>query len=219
LRFFIFFAIISFLGDSLLLKTQLFITQYDIKSKGAMEEDELRVLVEKAKALDREAFGRIYDIFYNRIYKYIYYRVGNVTDAEDLAAQTFTGALKTIVNFNWRGPSFASWLFRIAGNRVVDHYRRSGRSVMEPLEKAGKISSGDDTSVKVLNRLDFETAQVAIGKLPPVQQQVLVLKFINDFTNKEIAATIGKSESAVKSLQFRAIRGLRVLLGGEQDED
>lgn len=190
-----------------------------LKEKVVVEEqDELRQLIEKAKVLDREAFGRIYDIFYDRIYKYTYFKVGNLTEAEDLTAQTFTGALKAIENFTWQGSSFASWLFRIANNVVVDYYRAAGRYGKEPLEDHLSLAGSVDPVKTAIDNISFAKAQAAIAGLPEEQRQVVILKFISDMSNSETAKVMGKTEGAIKSLQFRALENLRRLLKSEKDE-
>lgn len=182
------------------------------------DENELRLIVDKARNHDREAFGMIYDMFYDRIYKYVFFKVGNMTEAEDLASQTFAGALKTISNFSWRGSTFASWLFRIANNVVVDYFRRQGRVMNEPIEEHLEIVADVDPAKAAIDNLTFEKVQTAIAKLPKDQQQVVILKYMSNLSNKEAAQVLDRTIGAVKALQFRALENLRIILGSEINE-
>lgn len=179
------------------------------------ENDELKGLVEKAGQRDSEAFGRIYDIYYERIYRFAYYKVGNVADAEDIAAQTFAGALRTIANFKWTGSSFDSWLFRIANNVTVDMYRKRGRARFEPIDDHMSLAAASDTSSEAIVGVEHTRVRKLIDDLPEEQKRVLILKFIVGMSNKEVGSSIDKSEGAVKALQFRGLSRLRAMLQEE----
>lgn len=181
------------------------------------EDDELRALVDKARLQDREAFGRIYDMYYERIYRFAYYKVCNISDAEDIAAQTFTGALRTIANFKWTGSSFDSWLFRIAHNVTVDTYRRNGRAKFEPVDDHLTIAAASDTSAEAIGRAEHARVRKLIDRLPEEQRRVLILKFIVGMSNKEVGAAIDKTAGAIKALQFRGLNALRATLREEGD--
>lgn len=179
------------------------------------ENDELETLVEKARLQDSEAFGRIYDIYYERIYRFAYYKVGNVADAEDIAAQTFAGALRTIANFRWTGSSFDSWLFRIANNVTIDLYRKMGKAKLEPIDEHMTIAAASDTSAEAIGGVEHSRVRGLIDELPEEQKRVLILKFIVGMSNKEVGTSIDKSEGAVKALQFRGLSRLRAMLREE----
>lgn len=179
----------------------------------SQEENDLRQLVDRAKEYDREAFGRLFDMYYDRVYRYAYYKVGNVADAEDIASQTFAGALRTIANFQWRSSTFDSWLFRIAANVAVDTYRKNGRARLEPVEEHLDIASTHDTAEKAISALRMKELRELIDELPEEQGKVLVLRFVCGLSNREVAAAIDKTEGAVKALQFRGLDNLRKLIG------
>jgi len=181
------------------------------------EDDELRTLVDRARSQDREAFGLIYDMYYERIYRFAYYKIGNVADAEDIAAQTFTGALRTIANFKWTGSSFDSWLFRIAHNVTVDTYRRNGKAKLEPVDEHLTIASASDTSSEAIGRVEHARVRKLIDRLPDEQKRVLILKFIVGMSNKEVGAAINKTAGAIKALQFRGLNTLKATLREEGD--
>ena len=191
----------------------------DINGNGMIDESTMtRELVDRARNLDSEAFGQLYDMYYDNIYKYTYFKCGNQADAEDLASQVFTGALRTIQNFSWREATFASWLFRIAHNVVVDHWRKRGQGATEPIENHIGIADGTDVARTVVKSLQYEKVRLAMGLLAEDQSQVLTLRFINGLSIQETAAALGKTAGAIKAQQFRAVAKLRELLVGEVDE-
>jgi len=185
-----------------------------------MAEDtiETKELVERAKNMDADAFGQLYDMYYENIFKYAFFKTGNAADGEDLASQVFSGALKNIRNFSWNGSSFASWLFRIAHNVVVDHWRKRGQVVIEPIDDHLGLAGGTDVAKTVIGRLQLEKLQAALGQLPDEQSKVVVLRFINGLSAKETAHTMGKTVGAIKAQQFRAVERLRDIMAGELGE-
>jgi RNA polymerase sigma-70 factor (ECF subfamily) len=163
---------------------------------------------------DPEAFGQIYDIYFPRIYSYIYRRVGDRSLAEDLTSDTFFRALKAIKTFEWRGMPFSAWLYRIAGNTVTDHFRSLRESV--PLEDQwGLQDQAEGPEAAALRSDRAEEVLRAVKTLSPDQQDVVLLRFQGDLRLKEIADIVGKSEGAVKALMFRALHTLRGRLKGE----
>lgn len=191
----------------------------DINGNSMIDESTMtKELVDRARNLDPEAFGQLYDMYYDSIYKYAYFKCGNQADAEDLASQVFTGALRTIKNFSWRKATFASWLFRIAHNVVVDYWRKRGQSVTEPIENHAGIADGTDVARTVVKSLQYEKVRLAMGLLADDQSQVLTLRFINGLSIQETASALDKTVGAIKAQQFRAVAKLRELLAGEVDE-
>ncbi len=184
----------------------------------AEDSDEIKALVEQAKRLDSDAFATIYDMYYENIYKYAYFKTGSAHDAEDLASQVFAGALKTIGNFTFGGSTFASWLFRIAHNVVVDYWRKRGQAETEPIEDHVGLAHGGDTARTVIANLQYEKLQAALAILPEDQSRVIVLRFISGLSAKETAAVMGKTVGAIKAQQFRAIDKLKELMAGEIDD-
>lgn len=164
-------------------------------------------LVEAAKT-DMEAFAKLYDLHFDRIYSYAYHRTRSHQDAEDVTAQTFQQALEHIGSFQWRGVPFAAWLYRIASNIVAGRYRR--RLPETHLEEAYDLA-GADPSPEDAAMLSEQAGELreSVATLPPSQQQAVVLKFAQGLRNREIGEIMGCSEGAVKQLIHRALVGLR----------
>jgi RNA polymerase sigma-70 factor (ECF subfamily) len=170
---------------------------------------DLRVLVERAKAGRREAVEALYVEHFDQIYAYLAVSVGNRQDAEDLTVQTFVRMIESIDRFEWQSTPFVAWLFRIARNLAIDHFRASKRwqptdDVPEPY--GSESPSAEDQAVSRAGRRE---ALEAIGSLPHAQRQVLTLKFLFSFSNAEAAAILDKTEGAVKALQHRALASLQ----------
>ncbi len=182
------------------------------------QDDEISFLVDRAKE-DPRAFAEIYEAFFEKIYNYVRYKVSNPTDAEDITELVFLRALESISGFKWKGYPFSSWLFRIAHNQVVDHFRATSRRSFSSIDDSeAALDSGVNIEAEFDLKDDAKMIQAAIIKLPPDQQDVVILKFIDGLTNLEVAKIIGKSEGAVKSLQHRAMRNLRKILGSSENE-
>ena len=145
---------------------------------------------------------------FDRIYSYLHLTVGNRQDAEDLTNQTFIRMLESIDRFEWRKAPVSAWLFRIAHNAAIDHFRarRRWRSEEEPGEPGEAQGSAEDEAI---DSLGHRSMLAMIRSLSPDQQQVLTLKFVFDFSNRETATILGKTEGAVKSLQHRALASLQ----------
>lgn len=184
-----------------------------------MDEEKLRELVERAKNRDVEAFGSLYDFYVSGIYRYTYYRVGSKEDAEDLTEEVFLKALEAIGRFTWREVPFSAWLYRIARNTVVDHFRRKTRRVQVVLEEGVMAPETTEPVALVAAKLSQEEVQRAISRLTDDQQQVVILKFFVGLSNSEVANFIGKTEGAVKALQHRALESLSKILRGSQGDE
>jgi RNA polymerase sigma-70 factor, ECF subfamily len=169
----------------------------------------VRRLVARAKEGDRAALERLYLIHFDRIYGYLQLSVGNRHDAEDLTNQTFIKMLESIDRFVWRQAPFSAWLFRIAHNLAMDHFRSGRRWQYEeapPEHSASLEPSAEDEALAMIGR---ESMLGMIGSLSEDQQQVLTLKFVFNFSNGEVATILGKTEGAIKSLQHRALASLQ----------
>ena len=169
---------------------------------------DLRALVERAKAGRREAVEALYLEHFDQIYAYLAVTVENRHDAEDLTIQTFVRMIESIDRFEWQSTPFVAWLFRIARNLAIDHFRASKRwqpSEQVPEQFGSEVPSAED---QALSRADRRGMIEAIGSLPRAQQQVLTLKFVFSFSNAEAAAILDKTEGAVKALQHRALASL-----------
>jgi RNA polymerase sigma-70 factor (ECF subfamily) len=173
----------------------------------AMQEQERR-LVERAQGGDSEALEQLYLLHFDRIYSYLHMSVGNRHDAEDLTTQTFLKMLEAIPRFRWRSAPFSAWLFRIAHNLAMDHFRSHRRwqpeaDVPEPHEDEPSAEAAAMQSIGRQSMLEL------IDDLSPEQKQVLTLKFVFSFANADVATILDKTEGAVKSLQHRALASLQ----------
>lgn len=166
-------------------------------------------LIERAKH-DPEAFGILYERYVDKIYSYIYYKVGNEEDAEDLTAKTFLRALRHIRNYQDRGVPFYAWLHRIAHNLVANWLRDRSRRKVIPLGILTPRPSDAPEPDEVLEEEERKQAVLtAIRRLPQDRQELLYLKFVERLTNQEIGQIMGKTESAIKSLYHRTLVVLR----------
>lgn len=172
-------------------------------------EDEL---IEAAKT-DPEVFGLLYERYVNKIYNYIYYRTSNHEDAEDLTAKVFHKALGHIGNYKNKGRPFSAWLYRIAHNLVANWHRDQKKRTTISLDDINLTSKKKDHPFHSTAKSE-EVALLleAIQKLPPVRQQLLILKFVEGESNAEIGRILNRSEGAVKSLYHRTLLSLKELL-------
>jgi RNA polymerase sigma-70 factor (ECF subfamily) len=168
-------------------------------------------IIKSAVAGEASAFGLLYDHYQPKIYRFVYIKVGRREEAEDLTHQVFLSAWENIENYKHLGFPFSSWLYQIARNEVIDYYR-TRKSAVE-LEKVDAESFDPPTAELALERkFELEHIKRAIQKLKPEHQDVLIMRFVEDLSPKEIAAALGKTEGAVKLLQHRALKNLKTLL-------
>jgi RNA polymerase sigma-70 factor (ECF subfamily) len=166
-------------------------------------------LVERAKS-DPEAFGELYERHVVPIYNYVYYRIGNHQDAEDLTARVFHRALRHIANYTQRGLPFSAWLYRIAHNLVANWHRDRGRRTLLPLDDFVARALYDEAPETIAeNREEEDYLLEAIRRLPDDRQELLILKFVDHLPNAEIGAIMDRSEGAIKSLYHRTLIALR----------
>ena len=177
--------------------------------RAGSENGGIRGLVERAQGGDREALEELYLLHFDRIYSYLHMSVGSRHDAEDLTTQTFVKMLESIGRFRWQSVPFSAWLFRIAHNLAMDHFRSKRR--WQPEEEVPEPAGVEETSAEdqALASIGDASLLDLIARLSPEQQQVLTLKFVFRFSNGEAAAILGKTEGAVKSLQHRALSSLQ----------
>jgi RNA polymerase sigma-70 factor, ECF subfamily len=172
-------------------------------------------LVRGAMARDQKAFAALYDRFADRLYQYAYYRVSSATDAEDLTQQIFLQAWRAIDRYQPTGAPFLAWLFRIAHNVVISHYRRRRDEVY--LDTEMPVPDTRDGPGEILQmELDGEEVRRTILRLKPDHQQVIILRFVEELGYPEVAAAMEKSESTVRVLQYRALREMRRLMGARE---
>jgi RNA polymerase sigma-70 factor (ECF subfamily) len=169
----------------------------------------IRKLVEQAQQGDRAALEELYLIHFDRIYGYLHITVGNRHDAEDLTTQTFLKMLESIGRFRWQSAPFSAWLFRIAHNLSMDHFRAHHRWQPEAEVPEPHGSEEPSAELEAMRSIGRQSMLELIDKLSLEQQQVLTLKFVFNFANADIAKILDKTEGAVKSLQHRALAALQ----------
>ncbi|HEV8134838.1 MAG TPA: RNA polymerase sigma factor [Pyrinomonadaceae bacterium] len=169
----------------------------------ATESDE-KLLIEAAQK-DPSRFAELYELHFDRVYAYVARRVRDRAETQDLTAHVFQQALANLGKFKWRGAPFAAWLYRIASNAIADHARRNMRETND-------LQSATETTAASVDLEDVERrARLfrAVDKLPDDQRRVIVLRFGEEKSIKEIADELGRSEGAIKQLQFRGLENLR----------
>jgi RNA polymerase sigma-70 factor (ECF subfamily) len=171
-------------------------------------------LIERAKQ-DKEAFGQLYESYAGRIYSYVYYRTGNVAEAEDLTARIFFRALSHIGNYDDRGIPFSAWLYRIAHNLVANWHRDRSRRKIISLDDIAQWRVHEENPELATQLTEDKSALLAaVRRLPADRQELLILKFVERLSNSEIGTIMGRSEGAIKSLYHRTLMSLRDELGG-----
>jgi RNA polymerase sigma-70 factor (ECF subfamily) len=162
------------------------------------------------------SFAPLYDHYFPKIYNYIYHRVQDSQLAEDLVAETFYKALSNIHKFKWQGQgySFASWLYTIARNQVIDQFRRREPLLLDEGSWEFITPGSGNPEDKVLRDVTREELLKAIQTLSPNQQDALLLRFQEGLKIKEIASVLDKKEGAIKALLFRGLKSLRKKLEG-----
>jgi RNA polymerase sigma-70 factor (ECF subfamily) len=181
-----------------------------LSSTDPQKEANDRLLVEAAQK-DPTMFGELYENNFYRVYAFVARRVRNRTEAEDLTSEVFQKALANLPRYKWKGLPFVAWLLRIAANTIADRAKHSAREsnvseVPEALEQADQQPALED---------DEKRAQLynQVQSLPADQQRVIVMRFAEEKSIREIAEELGRTEGAVKQLQFRGLQNLRTSLG------
>ena len=176
------------------------------------DDPEVVELVNRAIARDAAAFGELYDRYLERVYRYLYFRLGSQPEAEDLSEQVFLKAWEAMGRFRWQGRPFLAWLYRLTHNVLIDHHRskRPTTSLNDPERPLDLVSEA--AAVELTQRLDAHVLAAGIRELTPEQQQVIVLKFVDGMENAQIAQVMDKREGAIRALQLRALLSLRRVL-------
>jgi RNA polymerase sigma-70 factor (ECF subfamily) len=170
----------------------------------AQETDTAERLAIEAAQKDPARFAELYESNFDRVYAYIARRVLNRHEAEDLTSEVFHQALAGLPHFEWRGVPFAAWLYRIAANSIIDRSKRAAK-------EQGILPTTEGTSEQVnIEEIDQRARLFQlVDRLPTDQRRVIVMRFADDKSLREIAQALGRSEGAVKQLQFRALQNLR----------
>ncbi len=184
----------------------------------ATSKDDLSKVIMQAQQGDQRAFDTIYDRFADALFRYVYARCGDASVAEDLVGDLWVRVVERLASFRLPpsgvDPAFAAWLYRIAHNLVIDHFRRksSGNVPLDP-----SISDKEPTPDEhAMSNDERRTLHAAIARLTPDQREVVLLRFIEERSNAEVASLTGRSEGAVKVMQHRALGALAKLLGGSR---
>jgi len=169
-------------------------------------------LIKDAIRGNSSAFGVLYDHYQPMIYRFVLVKVGSREEAEDLTHQTFLSAWQNVRTYKHRGHPFSSWLYQIARNQVIDHYRsKKGDVSIEAVDPEYFVAPAS-ASVDLTSKLEMEKVQRAVRQLKPDYQDVIIMRFIEDISLKETAAAMKKSEGAIKLIQHRAIKELQKIL-------
>ncbi|MBI5152134.1 RNA polymerase sigma factor [Candidatus Peregrinibacteria bacterium] len=193
-------------------------------AKSEDKQKEIEKLALQAQKGDSAAFGKLYDIFAESIYRYVFFRVSNEQDAADLTETVFLKAWENLHQYRAvrlrrtqahtnSSPtnSFSAWIFRIAHNLVIDHYRL-GKQIEELTEDYMDERVGHHPIEKAEQALSSDNLKRALTGLKENYRQIIVLKYINDLSNEEIADVLKKNEGSVRILQFRALKALKKIL-------
>ena len=171
--------------------------------------ERIRALVDLARAGDTEAFGQLYDHYVAGVYRLAYYRLGSKQLAEDITAETFVRALRSISSFTWQGKDFGAWLTTIARNLITDHYKSSRQRLELVVDAVPERSdAGPGPEAEVLAALSSADIMRAVQTLPPEQRDCVLMRFMEGLSIAETAQVLDRSEGAIKQLQLRAVRNL-----------
>lgn len=176
-------------------------------------------LVVRAQKGDVDAVGELYDRHHTHIFRYVWSRLGQQHGAEDLTGEVFMKMLVALPSYRPGATPFRAWLYRIARNMLVDHYRKE-RGMMTMLSEETQqqdVTEHDPPSV-VEEQLAAERVQQALTRLERSQREVVVLRFLSGLSLREVALTLNKSESAIKALQHRGLAALRLAMQQDQEE-
>lgn len=168
--------------------------------------------IENAIKGEASAFGLLYDKYQPQIYRFIYLKVGHREEAEDLCHQVFLNAWQNIERYEFKGFPFSTWLYSIARNKIIDYYRIK-KNFLDinnyEIEENGK------TNAEIIDfKINIENVKTAILNIPQIEQDVIIMRFVEDMQPKEIAAILNKSEVSVRQIQHKAIKKLKEILNG-----
>ena len=173
-----------------------------------------KTLIEKSKK-DKKAFGELYDRYIDKIYNFVYYHVDYKEVAEDSTSEIFERALANLDNFKQREVPFSAWLYKIAKNKIIDHYRKK-KDVLLDDQKSANLKDKNPGPEKLLYKKQRKkNLRTAVSSLPFDQKQAVILRYQEEMKIKEIAKILDRSEGAVKLLLNRAIKNLRRELNGQ----
>jgi RNA polymerase sigma-70 factor (ECF subfamily) len=177
-------------------------------------------LIKKCRAGDAAAFAELYDIYSEKIFRYIKLKIQNSHQAEDILQDTFIKAWQALPKFETKDGNFNAWLYKIAGNAINDYFRKLYRSPQAlELNESADVAAGGSLAREVEVLVDMENVRQALNVLPLISRQVLELRFIQEFSIKETADILGKSGLAVRLIQHRGLKQLRELLKKDNEPE
>ncbi|MBU1672681.1 MAG: sigma-70 family RNA polymerase sigma factor [Actinobacteria bacterium] len=172
-------------------------------------------LAERARLYEPEAFGEMFDLYYEKLRRYMYYHTGDLDASEDLASDVLTTAMEKIEGFDDRGGTLGAWLFGIARNLLARRREAASKSSQVELDEASAVPVEQTPEDLVLEADSHESLYEALSRLPDEQREVVLLRFLEGYSVKEVAGMIGRKPGAVRALQFRAVRALGRMYEGE----
>jgi RNA polymerase sigma-70 factor (ECF subfamily) len=178
------------------------------------EREEDAALARRAGSGEAEAFGVLYDRYVAAVYRYVFYRVRNEAEAEDVTSEVFMRALRAIPRYEPR-QAFLAWLYRIARNAVIDRSRRQAARQQVSFEDALAHPNADrvvNPDAGLLAGSDASVVRRAMQQLTPLQQEILVLRYVEGFDTKTISKLVGKRDGTIRGIEFRALGALRALI-------
>ncbi len=165
--------------------------------------------IKEAKKGDKDAFGALYDHYLPQIYRFILFKVSRKAEAEDLCHEVFLNAWQNMPSYKYKGFPFSSWLYQIARNAVIDFYRTSKNNIQIELVDENNIQLVQSSQKELDTALEMEAVRKCLSKLRPDYQDLIIMRFIEEMPNSEIASALDKSEGAVRLMQHRAIKELK----------
>ena len=165
----------------------------------------------EARKYNEATLANLYEEYYDKIARYVYVRIGNRTEAEDIAGEVFLKALESLKSYEERGIPMQAWLFKIAHNLVVDHLRKITKRKTVPIDTV-QIETDEDPITIADTNIEFEKVTGAMGQLTREQREILRLRFFGGLTSKEVGGILNKNDGAVREMQRSAIEKLRKLL-------
>lgn len=180
-----------------------------------MIDGDIQNIIKSAIKGEASAFGLLYDRYQPQIYRFIYLKVSHREEAEDLCHQVFLSAWQNIESYEFKGFPFSAWLYSIARNKVIDHYRTKKNFI--DIETIYIAEENDKkTNEAILDfKISLESIKKAIFEIPQIEQDVIIMRFVEDMSPREIASILNKSEGSIRLIQHKAIKRLKELLNNE----
>lgn len=169
-------------------------------------------LIKQAKAGDAQAFGALYARYFDNIYRYVFFRTNHLEDAEDLTELIFLHAWEALPKYQDKGLLFISWLYRIAHNAVIDYHRRNKFTATIDVGDLDLLDRGPAALDQLIEHERRQQLSAAISRLPEDQQQVIVLRFIENLSYAEVAKIVGRTPGACRMIQYRALLNLSQMM-------